>query len=444
MKNFQPKYKFTQRSYTAGILVIFLLMIAYFIPVIGPIADIFIGLWLLVIIIDFGFLINSKKGMHAQRITSNRFSNGDQNLVSITVENRYSFTIKVVIVDEIPIQLQERDFSFTKKMKPSSSITFNYEIRPVKRGIYQFGDIHLWSFTQLGFLKKHYKIPAKADVAVYPSFQQLPKLELLSFADMKNQMGLKRIRHLGYNREFEQVKDYVPGDEIRHINWKASARKSRLMVNQFQDEKSQSIYCVIDMGRTMEMPFKGMSLLDYAINASLALSQVVLKNDDKVGLITYNTKIQTLLPAEKTHNHLSLMMEKLYSQQTRFEESYLDPVYTTIKRKINHRSLFVFFINFESIHSIRRHLPLFLKLSRSHIVLLVNFVNTELERVSITDAVDIEGVFQKTISADLLAEKRAFLNEMGKYGIYTLFESPENIGIQSINKYLAIKARGII
>ncbi|MEZ5147726.1 MAG: DUF58 domain-containing protein [Bacteroidales bacterium] len=128
---------------------------------------------------------------------------------------------------------------------------------------------------------------------------------------------------MGYNKEFEQIKDFEEGDEIKSINWKASARRHKLMVNQYQDERAQHIYCAIDMGRSMKMPFNEMTLLDYAINASLTLSQVVLKNNDRIGLITYADTIHSVVPSDRKNTQLTQILETLYNQETQFNESGL-------------------------------------------------------------------------------------------------------------------------
>ena len=192
------------------------------------------------------------------------------------------------------------------------------------------------------------------------------------------------------------------------------------------------------------MPFNSMSLLDYSINASLALSQVILKNNDEAGLITYDKKIRSVVAAGKRNTQLNRMMETLYYQQTNFDESTMENVYAYVQNKIRQRSLLVFFINFESIYSLKRYLPLLKKLNKNHLLLLVNFKNTEIESIAQQAAEKLDAIYLKTIAENFLFEKRSFLNELSKYGIHTLFAAPEDIHIQTINKYLEIKARGLI
>ncbi len=436
---------FHSRFFIIGLLVMSLFLIAVFVPQAETIAFFALGIYGGLIITDLAMLFSSRKGVEAERIMAARFSNGDENPVRIRLKNHYKHKINLRVIDELPPQFQIRDFNYmVKNLAPGQGKEFSYKLRPVSRGVYRFGRINVFVKSRLGLLERRFFLPAETDVAVYPSFHRLKDIELLSFAEMRNLLGLKKIRHIGYNKEFEQVKDYVIGDEIKHINWKATARKNQLMVNQFQDEKSQHIYAIIDMGRNMKMPFNGMTLLDYSINAALALSQIILKNTDRAGLITYNRKVHSALAAEKRNNQLQLMLETLYQQKTRFAESSLEQVYSFIKNHVTQRSLLIFFINFESTYSLKRYLPMFIQLHKNHLVLLVSFKNTDLEKVSKAPAQSLEEVYLKTVSEQFLFEKRMFLKELRRYGIQTLYTAPENLTINTINKYLEIKARGML
>ncbi len=373
-----------------------------------------------------------------------RFSNGDNNPVTLYISSNYVFKVWLQIIDEVPVQFQIRNFSIRKVLMPGKKITEIYNLRPVKRGEYEFGKINVFVRSRIGLIERRYQLGEIQKVAVYPAFHQLKNMNFLSFAELQNRLGFKKIRRLGYNKEFEQIKDYVVGDEVRNINWKATARRNKIMVNQYQDERAQYIYSVLDMGRTMKMPFYGMSLLDYAINSTLALTQVVLKNYDRMGMISYSNKLNTVIPSGNRNNQLPLMLDTLYSQRTDFNESSLEPVYTFIKRRVNQRSLLIFFTNFESIYSMERQLPFFLNLNKNHLVLLVSFENTEVLKIARKPATNTEEVYIKAIAEKSILDKRIFMKELAKYGIQSLLTAPENLTVSAVNKYLEIKARGLI
>lgn len=162
-------------------------------------------------------------------------------------------------------------------------------------------------------------MPGHKRIKVYPFLLDVTPYELLAMSDNLTELGIKKIRKVGHQTEFEQIKDYVKGDDYRTINWKASARRHQLMVNVYQDERSQQIYNVIDKGRIMQQAFKGMTLLDYAINASLVLSYVAIRKDDKAGLVTFNEHFDTFVPASKqTGAGCRLCSESLYAAGDHF------------------------------------------------------------------------------------------------------------------------------
>ena len=272
-------------------------------------------------ILDAIILFASDKGVSAQRITPEKLSNGDENSIVITINNFYTFPIYTKIIDEIPFQFQTRNFEIKRKIKNSSSDDFQYYLRPVTRGEYYFGNLNIYVSSPLRLISKRYTFNKDALVPTYPSYIQLRKYDLMAFSNNLFQYGMKKIRRIGHTMEFEQIKEYVAGDDIRTLNWKATAKKNSLMVNQFQDEKSQNIYMAIDKGRTMKMPFNDMSLLDYAINATLVLSNVILKKHDKAGIFSFSKKVENRVVSEKRTSQMQLILENLYNVKTDFFES---------------------------------------------------------------------------------------------------------------------------
>jgi uncharacterized protein (DUF58 family) len=219
--------------------------------------------------------------------------------------------------------------------------------------------------------------------------------------------GIKKIRRIGHNQEFELIKDYVSGDDFRTVNWKATARRSKLMVNQYQDERSQQVYSLIDKGRVMQMPFAGMSLLDYAINAALVISNIAIKKSDKAGLITFQDRIGNILPAGRINKQMATIQEVLFNQKTAFLESDYSVLYSTIRRNAFTTQLcFYFFTNFESIHSLHRQLPYLLKLNNMHLLVVIFFENTELQKVTEYPANTVKEIYYKAIAERFSYEKK--------------------------------------
>jgi uncharacterized protein (DUF58 family) len=381
------------------------------------------------------------KNPQAKRLMAERFSNGDENKITLQVTNSMPFDVDMEIIDELPEQFQKRDWHINSRFTAKQQKNIYYSVRPVERGEYYFGNIILYVKSRLGFIMRRHTVAAKAMVQVYPSFMQLRKYELLSRTTIQTEHGSKRLRKMGHSMEFEQIKEYVRGDDIRTINWKATARKSGLMVNNYSDEKSQQVYCIIDKGRLMKMPFGNLSLLDYAINSTLVLSNVCLQKQDKVGLITFASKMGNLLAADRKPIQKANILQLLYNQETAYLESDYEMLYLQLRSRVKQRSLLILFTNFESLSGLKRQLPYLRSIAKYHLLLVVFFENTELLNLASTNAADLEQVYVKTIAEKFAYEKRLIVKELMKHGILSILTSPGQLTVNAINKYLELKAR---
>lgn len=394
--------------------------------------------------LDFIILFVTKNGVEAQRTIPEKLSNGDENQIIVTIKNFYTFPIYTKIIDEIPYQFQIRNFEIKRKIKNASTDDFQYFLRPTERGEYHFGNLNIYASSPLRLLSKRYTFNKDVMVPTYPSYIQLRKYDLIAFSNNLFQYGVKKIRRIGHTMEFEQIKEYVSGDDIRTLNWKATAKKNSLMVNQFQDEKSQNIYMLIDKGRTMKMPFNGLSLLDYAINATLVLSNVILKKQDKAGMFTFSKKIDNRVVAERRTSQMQKILESLYNVKTDYFESDYSRLYADVKKNITQRSLLILYTNFETLDGLDRQLPYLKGIAKNHLLVVVFFQNTELNHITNKKAETIQEIYDKVIAEKFLFEKKLIVNELKKYGIHSVLTQPENLTLDTINKYLEIKARGIL
>ena len=402
-----------------------------------------LAFWTLVLLfmIDLFMLYNTSKGVFAKRHAPERLSNSDNNELGIYIENWYTFNISVGIIDEIPFQFQKRDVWFKTNLKPHERKLINYILRPTRRGEYEFGSVRVYVKSPLGLIRRRYNFEQAETLPVYPSFLQMRKYELMAASNRLTDIGIKKIRRIGHSMEFEQVKSYVTGDDYRTINWKATARQGNLMVNSYTDEKAQHVYSIIDKSRAMKMPFDGLSLLDYAINASLVLSNVALLKEDKAGLITISEKLGTVIPADRRPAHLNKILEVLYKEKTRYLETNMELLFNTVRKVIKQRSLVVFFTNYESLNALHRQLPFLKRIAKYHLLLVVFFENTELKKLSEETAPDVEGIYIKTIADKFAYDKKLIVKELTKHGIQSILTAPQNLTINTINKYLEIKAK---
>ena len=444
----------TARFFRSLVVIITGFVVAFFLPwLLGPM-KIGLGLFVALTLLDALMLYAPAKTgiapVFGRRVLGDKLANGSDNDVQIYLENRYRFPIQTETIDEIPHQFQRRDVLFKTSVQPGETRIIDYQLRPTKRGEYEFGALNIYAASPLGLVRRRFRYEQGKVVPVYPSFLQMRQYELLAIHNRLTEVGVKRIRRVGHSLEFEQIRPYVAGDDPRSINWQATARRAgtgaddALVVNHFQDERAQQVYCLIDKGRVMRMPFDGLSLLDYAINATLVVSNIALLKHDKAGLLTFSNKPGATLAADRRPGHLLKLLEILYRQKTHYLETDFELLYATVRARIKQRSLLILFTNFETLHGMQRQLPYLRRLAKDHLLLVVFFENTELREFLDAPATSPEEVYNQTIAEKFAQEKRQIVLELQRYGIYSLLTAPTDLTANTINKYLEFKARGLI
>jgi len=416
-----------------------LFMISYIVPVFFTIAIIVLLFTAISVLVDLYLLYRNKNGIEANRIVAERLSNGDENKIIIEFKNNYDHKISCTVIEELPYQLQERNWKRELQLNSAEQTSLEYFIKPQERGEYEFGNINVYAEGPLGLTRRRYIFQQNRTVKVYPSYIQMRRYQLHAIGSHLQQTGVKRMRKLGHSMEFEQIKEYVRGDDYRTLNWKATARHGNFMSNTYTDERSQQIYCIINKGRVMKMPFEGMTLLDYAINASLVLCNVALQKQDKAGLITFAQNLDAFIPADKKPTQINHILETLYKQQTDFLEPDFEKLFSVVRNRITQRSLLILFTNFESFESLERELPSLKRLAHYHLLMVVFFENTELKELTESKSATTEEIYIKTIAEKYRYEKQLIAKELQKHGIISVLSTPQKLTINGLNKYLELK-----
>ena len=429
-----------RRFYILMTGIIILMAAGYALPMLFSIGK---GLLSLVVLLTLGETVALwyRRAVTATRLMADRFSNGDPNDVCIYVESSSPLNLNLQVIDEIPFVFQRRDVCFRAQLAPHGSATIRYSLTPARRGVYGFGHIRIFATTRLSLVERRYTCVASRDVKVYPSFLMLRQYELLAMSNNLTEMGIKRIRRIGHNTDFEQIKDYVDGDDFRTINWRATARRHALMVNVYQEERSQQVYSVIDKGRMMQQAFEGMTLLDYAINAALVLSYVAINKQDKAGLITFCDRMDTFVPASRQGGHLQTLLEALYAEQTQFGETDYSALMAGLGHYVSHRSLIILYTSFTSMAALRRQLSYLRRIAVRHRLLVVFFEDTDLCRLVADPPRTTKDYYQHAAAERFIYEQRLVAQTLRQYGIQSLLTTPQNLSVGVINKYLAIRSR---
>ncbi len=402
------------------------------------------GLFLLVILAELYQLYRLKKGVEASRQTPSRLSNGDNNKIYILLNSHLPFDCKYELIDELPSQFQNRNISFSGLLDSGMEKTIQYTVRPVDRGEYNFGNVNVYISTLGHMIQRRYQFEKEKTVKVYPSIIQVKKYAFFAISDHLQDVGIKKIRKIGHNYEFDQIREYVEGDDVRSINWTATARSNQLMINQYQDEKSQDVYTIINKGRVMQMPFNGLTLLDYAVNSSLVMLNTAYVKDDHPGLITFNKQVETMILAAKKKNQISQILETLYNQETDFSEADYGKLTYWVRKKIKKRGLVFLYTNFEGLVSLKREIQHLKSMAQYQRLIVIIFKNVEIDEMVDKESNDLEMIYTKTIATKYQVEKQLIIKELHHNGIDAILTSPEDLTVNSINKYLEIKKRGLL
>ncbi len=434
------------RLYIVLAFIITLFVFGYFFEPVFVVAKMAFGLLAVLLATDAVLLFFAQKELLLLvRELPLRMSNGDENEVIIFVKSAANLPLHITVIDELPLQFQKRDFVMQLLVQPKEEKTLRYMLIPKQRGVYAFGRTHAIVSTPLRLWARRCSFGRElTEVPVYPSYLRMVEFEMKAISDNLVRNGHKLVRQPGQHTEFDKIKHYVPGENYRTINWNATARRNRLMVNTYQEERDQPVYGLIDMGRPMMLPIDGMPLLEYAVNAMVMLANVALKKNDKAGVVVFNTQIEGYVSAENRRTTLKKLYEVLYRAQTRFQESDYERLTAFVRKNVPQRSLLVLFTNFESAESVERQLNYFRHLSKFHLLLVVFFENGELARLANVPVKNVEDLYGRTIAEKFIVDKKQMVKRLNQYGIMSVYTIPENLTGNLLNKYIDLKRRGVV
>ncbi|HMJ68304.1 MAG TPA: DUF58 domain-containing protein [Cyclobacteriaceae bacterium] len=432
------------RFYLVLALLTGAMMFSYAVPFLMPIVQTAIVLLALAVWVDMLMLFNKRVDVDIERETPGVLSLGDENSIKLTMRNKARIALHVQVIDELPEQFQERSFSMSVDMPAGKTYAQTYQLRPLSRGEYHFGRTNLYVSSGMGLVRRRLRKPLETMVAVYPSIIQMKKYELKTFARTAIEYGVKKVRRIGHSYEFEHIKQYNRGDDYRSINWKATGRRAQLMVNVYEDEKSQAVYTIIDKSRIMHMPFHGLSLFDYAVNASLVIANIVLGKQDKAGLLTFAEQPKARIRADRGKHQLKKILEALYNESEGSVEANYESMYMSVRDLVNGRALLFLYTNFESTYALHRALPQLRKLNDQHLLVVVFFENTEVSSNTSAKVDTVEDIYRQVTAEHYLLTKVQLVQQLRQFGIMSILTKPENLTVASINKYLELKSRGMI
>ncbi|MCG9126550.1 DUF58 domain-containing protein [Candidatus Poribacteria bacterium] len=398
-------------------------------------------------------------GIEINRKVNSKFSLGVENCVSVNIINRTQHIVKLAIKDDFPDEFIYKDVLHSCVIQPSDEYQLTYNLTPIRRGIYQFGDLNVRCSGKLGLVVRQYKVIANTEIKVYPNLQAIREYELLIKRGMLHQIGLKSSRLFGEGTEMERLRDYYPDDDFRRIDWKATARHRKPIVREYETERSQDVIIMLDTGRLMATPvmlsksdlpddddsFKYYMLkLDYAINTTLMTAYVSMLRGDKIGLLAFADNVHQYLSPKPGKKQFLTMLESTYALPVIPVEPDFESAFTYLSTKQRKRALIILFTDILDKDSAEGIAKYVLQFSKHHLVVCVTLADSGIIDLSKKKATDSKSVYQKAIAERLLQEKNAILEVLRLQGVIAIDVPAHQLTMTVINKYLELKAKSMI
>ncbi len=373
-----------------------------------------------------------------------RLSLGAWNLVQLTVRNNSRQRVTLTVRDEPPPVFGWDRLVLSGEVWPHGEVTLAYHVRPPRRGDYTFGNVNLRWPGILGLVVRQATCLLGSSVKVYPNLLEIRKYDLLVRRGHIQELGLRLSRKFGEGAEFERLRAYLPDDDYRRIDWKATARRNKPISREFQTERSQNIVSVIDLGRMMRSPVGDLSKLDHVINAVLLFSYVATRKGDRVGLMTFADTVDVFLPPRQGTGQFYRMLQVLYGVQSQpVEPDYAEALaYLAVKNK--KRSLVVLFTDLSGGPSVQSLVTNLSALYPRHLPVCVTISDPAMLSAASAQPRNSSAAYERMVAGQMLDDRRVLLESLHRHGVLTLDVPADKLTVAIINKYLELKGRGRI
>ncbi len=398
---------------------------------------------LAVLVLDWRFAEGVRR-FDVIREHDTKLSLGADNPVHLSVRNRSRRPAIFMVRDEPPDAFGIETRVLNGEAKPQAAWQSVYHVHPLRRGDYTFGDLTLRWRGPLGLLLRQGKVPAAAPVKVYPNLLDVRRYDLLLRRNRLQELGLRASRMFGEGTEFERLREYLPDDEFRRINWKATARRNRPVTVQYQTERSQNVIAVLDIGRMMQSPVAQIAKLDYVVNAVLLLAYVATGKGDKIGLMTFADDVTRFVGPKAGRGQFYRMLELLYAVEAQPVEPDYTRALSYLALKQRKRALVVIFTDLSGGLSMQALVGQAALLARRSLPLVVTISDPDIVAAARQTPTDSLGAHQRNAAAQLLDERQLALDSLRRQGVLTLDVPANQLSIAVINRYLELKARTML
>ena len=391
-------------------------------------------------------LLGRRRLISVERTTSEVFSIGRANPVVLELRSTARRKLAVEVNDDLPEFAASADLPAAVEVKPGATALVRYRVTPSRRGAYALGAHHVRYPTPLGLWLRQLKIPAAQPIKVYPDVKAIRTYELLARQDREYAL-LRAARLRGGESEFERLRDYLKDDEFRNIDWKATARRQKLISREYQIERNQNIVFLLDCGRLMTAETGGITHLDHALNATLMMSHVAARTGDHVGLIAFDDRVRSYLPPSGGGKASQKIIQASYDLHASLVEPNYRAAFDQLALRVRKRALIVLFTHVIDDQAAKDVSHLMRKLLPRHLPLVVLFRDVEVDQLAepITDRPEVElDLYMRGAAAELIVWRDRLVRDLGRSGVLTLDTPPAKLTPALLNRYLEIKARQLL
>lgn len=394
------------------------------------------------VIVSRGSVSSSNLGITCSRIISSSFALGSQTKISLNFENPLLRPVDVQVVDHYSDFVVTKDFPLDVSLSPMRETEVNYEVLPIKRGEAVFGNVAIRVQSYLKLWCFSVKRGEPQTIKIYPNFMAVSNLNFLIYEQQLNHIGAHTIQRRGLGLDFKQLREYQQGDELRQVDWKASARQRKLISREYQDERDQDIIFLLDTGRRMRASDSLLSHFDHCVNAMLLTSYVALMAGDAVGFMSFAGTDRWMAPV-KGKSSINQLLNSLYDLHSTAQASDLLKAAENLMLRYRKRSLIVIVTNIRDEDSVDVMEAVKL-LSKKHLVMVACLRETVFDQFELDDNDDFDASLLFSGAQLYLEQRQKLLRSLRSHGVIVADSTADGMHIKLINEYMALKRSGRI
>lgn len=390
------------------------------------------------------FSLPRKRDFTAQREVERVASLEVPHKVELTILNHRERGYRLSVRDDLPATFEALPDEYELFLPGRRRTRFVYRLKALRRGAFSLDCVHLRVRSAWGFWKRHLTPAVVSAIHVYPNMAQLSEYAILARSNRLSLMGVRRSRKIGQDHDFERLRDYLVDDNYKHIDWRATARRNKLTVKEYQTSQSQRIVFLLDCGRMMNAQSAGLSLLDHALNAMLMLGYVALRQGDSVGLVCFSDRVHKSVPARGGMSQMNHLLHASFDRFPQLVESRYDLAFLHLATHFRKRALVVLVTNLiDEVNSFQVKRYLRAQVGR-HLPLCVLLRDRPLFAAAEPEFLAGRELYRAAAASGILAWRQEVLNDLQHQGVLVLDVFPEELTAPLVNRYLDIKARHLL